>query len=107
MSGGGGKFKLTTRIGLQLSKLMVISTDDSSKIFVIFQVKPELGEDDWHRTLVEGAHLCFLCAKDLTFFFGGGGVGRYKFIIIYLLKYIYTGLANYIAVFFLGVQLKN
>ncbi len=46
MSGGGGKFKLTTRIGLQLSKLMVISTDDSSKIFVIFQVKPELGEDD-------------------------------------------------------------
>ncbi len=26
--------------------------------------------------------------------------------IIYLLKYIYIGLANYIAVFFLGVQLK-
>ncbi len=29
------------------------------------------------------------------------------YLFIYLLKYIYTGLANYIAVFFLGVQLKN
>ena len=32
--------------------------------------------------------------------------GRF-ILFIYLLKYIYTRLANYIAVFFLGVQLKK
>ncbi len=46
-----------------------------------------------------------ICTKMWVYCIGETEKSMYVYIIIYyLLKSIYTGLANYIAVFFLGVQ---